>query len=110
MPKKKAIDGASLIKMVQDGVPRPEIMKKFKLKTSTQLTVAYAKAQMDAGKIPEIADGRGGGKSAPTNEVKVGKRGSLIIPKGMVESLGLGIGDTFIVKKTKAGLSLKRIK
>ena len=29
MPKKKMIDGASLIKMVEDGVPRPEIMKKY---------------------------------------------------------------------------------
>ncbi len=70
MPKKKAIDGASLIKMVEDGVPRPEIMKKFKLKTSSQLTLAYAKAQMEAGKIPEIVGGRGGAKSAPTNEVQ----------------------------------------
>lgn len=109
MPKKKQIDNKLLIKMVQDGVPRPEIMKKFKFKTSTQLTVAYAKAQMDAGKIPEIADGRGGGKSAPTNEVKIGKRGSLIIPKGIVESLGIAVGDTFAVRKTKAGISLKKL-
>ena len=41
MPKKKAIDGASLIKMVEDGVPRPEIMKKFKLKTSSTIDPMY---------------------------------------------------------------------
>lgn len=109
MPKKKMIDGASLIKMVEDGVPRPEIMKKFKLKTSSQLTIAYAKALMDKGAIPEIVGARGGAKSAPANEVKVGKRGSLIIPKGIVESVGLGIGDTFTVRKTKTGVSLKKI-
>lgn len=109
MPKKKAIDGASLIKMVEDGVPRPEIMKKFKMKTSTQLTLAYAKAQMEAGKIAEIVGGRGGAKSEPTNEVQVGKRGSLIISKGLVENLGLGIGDKFVVRKTKSGVSLKKV-
>jgi hypothetical protein len=109
MPKKKAFDGAGLIKMVEDGVPRPEIMKKFKLKTSSQLTLLYAKAQMEAGKIAEIVGGRGGGKSEPTNEVQVGKRGSLIIPKGLVENLGLGIGDKFAVRKTKAGISLKKL-
>ena len=109
MPKKKAIDGASLIKMVEDGVPRPEIMKKFKIKTSNQLTLIYARAQMEAGKIAEIVGGRGGAKSEPTNEVKVGKRGSLIIPKSMVESLGLGIGDKFVVRKTKAGIALTKI-
>ena len=95
--------------MIEDGIQRPEIMKKFQFKTSTQLNLAYLNAQMTAGKIPEIVGGRGGAKSKPTNEVKIGKRGSLIIPKGMVESLGLGIGDKFTVRKTKAGISLKKL-
>jgi AbrB family looped-hinge helix DNA binding protein len=109
MPKKKAIDGASLIKMVEAGVPRPEIMKKFKLKTSSQLTIAYAKAQMEAGKIPEIVGGRVGATAKDTNVVTVGKRGSVIIPKDMAESLGVAVGDKFIVRKTKAGIALKKI-
>ena len=49
--KKKSIDGAKLIKMVEDGVPRPEIMKKLNIKTSNQLTVAYARAQMEAARF-----------------------------------------------------------
>ena len=109
MPKKKAIDGASLIKMVEDGVTRPEIMKKFKLKTSTQLTLAYAKAQMEAGKIPEIVGGRGGATAKESNVVVIGKRGSVIIPKDMAEGLGIGVGDKFSVRKTKAGVALKKI-
>ena len=55
--KKKSIDGTKLIKMVEDKVPRPEIMKKLNIKTSNQLTLAYARAQMEAGKIPQIASG-----------------------------------------------------
>ena len=109
MPKKKAIDGAGLIKMVEDGVPRPEIMKNFKLKTSSQLTLAYAKAQMEAGKIPEIKGGRGGATAKDTNVVVIGKRGSVIIPKDMVEGLGVAVGDKFSVRKTKAGIALKKL-
>jgi AbrB family looped-hinge helix DNA binding protein len=105
--KKKSIDGAKLIKMVEEGMPRPEIMKKLNIKTSNQLTLAYARAQ--AGKIPEIAGGRGGAASGSANEITVGKRGSVIIPKDMAEGLWIAVGDKFSVKKTKAGISLKKI-
>ena len=107
--KKKSIDAAKLIKMVEDKVPRPEIMKKLNIKTSQQLTVAYARAQMEAGKIPEIAGARGGAASGDGNEVTVGKRGSVIIPKEMSEGLGIAVGDKFTVRKTKAGIALKKI-
>jgi AbrB family looped-hinge helix DNA binding protein len=107
--KKKPIDGAKLIKMVEDGVSRPEIMKKLNIKTSNQLTLAYARAQMEAGKIPQIAGGRGGAVAGAGNEITVGKRGSVIIPKPMAENLGIAVGDRFTVRKTKAGIALKKI-
>jgi AbrB family looped-hinge helix DNA binding protein len=107
--KKKSIDGAKLIKMVEDKVPRSEIMKKLNIKTSNQLTLAYARAQMEAGKIPEIAGGRRSAATGGGNEVVVGKRGSVIIPKPMTEGLGIAVGDKFTVRKTKAGIALKRI-
>ena len=109
MPKKKAIDNAKLIQMIKDGIPRPEIMKKLNIKTSNQLTVAYAKAMIDAGKIPEIVGGRGGATAKDTNVVTVGKRGSVIIPKDMADGLGIAVGDKFSVRKTKAGIALKKI-
>ena len=43
MPKRKVVDHGKLIKMVQDGAPQADIMKKFGC-TSTQLIVAYANA------------------------------------------------------------------
>ena len=107
--KNKSIDGAKLIKMVEDKVPRPEIMKKLNIKTSNQLTVAYARAQMKAGKIPEIEGGRGGAAPGGANEITVGKRGSVIISKPMAEGLGIAVGDKFSVKKIKAGIALKKI-
>ena len=107
--KRKSIDGAKLIKMVEDKLPRAEIMKKFNIKTSNQLTLAYARAQMEAGKIAEIVGGRGAAASGDANEVTVGKRGSVIIPKPMAEGLGIAVGDKFSVRKTKAGIALKKL-
>ena len=109
MPKKKTIDNAKLVKMIEEGIPRPEIMKKLNIKTSNQLTVAYAKAMMEAGKIPEIKGGRGGATAKESNEITVGKRGSVIISKDMAESLGVAVGDKFSVRKTKAGIALKKL-
>ncbi|MGA9478935.1 MAG: AbrB/MazE/SpoVT family DNA-binding domain-containing protein [Desulfobacterales bacterium] len=109
MPKKKSIDNAKLIKMIEEKIPSPEIRKKLNIKTANQLKVAYAVAMMEAGKIPEIIDGRKGAASKETNEVTVGKRGSIIIPKGMVESLGVAVGDKFSLRKTKAGIALKKL-
>ena len=108
MPKKKAIDNAKLVKMIEEGIPRPDIMKKLNIKTSQQLTVAYAKAMMDMGKIPVIKGGRSGA-AKDSNVVTVNKRGSVIIPKDMAEGLGIAVGDKFSVRKTKAGIALKKL-
>jgi AbrB family looped-hinge helix DNA binding protein len=39
----------------------------------------------------------------------VNKRGSLVIPKAVVEDLGLKEGAAFTVRPSKAGLSLKKM-
>lgn len=110
MPKKKKIDGKKLIKMVKDETPRPEIMKEFGFKTSTQLNNAYMKAVIDEGMVPDIKSGRrSAAKAKVSNEARVGKSGSLIIPKGIVADLGFVENDRFLVRKTKSGISLKRL-
>ena len=40
--------------------------------------------------------------------IGVGKRGSIVIAKDLVESLGIGAGDKFILRKTKLGIALKK--
>ena len=109
MAKKKVVDGAKLIKMVEDGFHRQEIMKKFNIKTSNQLTIAYSRALMEAGKIAQIAGGRGVASTGEGNHVVVGKRGSVIISKPLCESLGIVVGDKFTVRKTKSEIALKKI-
>jgi hypothetical protein len=109
MPKKKALDTAKLIEMVKAETPSAEIMKKMGFKTSTQLKTAYMSALIAEGKVPAIIGGRGAGKAKNIKSVGVGKRGSIIIPQDLVEGLGIDAGERFTVRKTKAGIALKRV-
>jgi hypothetical protein len=62
------------------------------------------------GKVPAIKGGRGVKKADKTKEVGVGKKGSIIISKDLVEILGIGAEDKFTVRRTKAGIALNRVK
>jgi hypothetical protein len=53
MPKKKAVDAKSLIKMFEAEETQSDIMKKFGFKTSIQPKSSYMNALIDAGKVPE---------------------------------------------------------
>jgi hypothetical protein len=108
MPKRKAIDAAKLIEMVKAETTSAEIMKKMGFKTSTQLKTAYMGALIAEGKVPAIKGGRGAGKASKVKTIGVGKRGSIVIAKDLVESLGIGAKDRFTVRKTKAGIALKK--
>ena len=109
MPKRKKIDSKGLIKMIDAGTPQPEIMEKFGFKNSSQLKVAYANAMMETGKAAKIKTGRKA-KAAPVDtKVTVNKRGTLVIPKAVIDLFGLPEGETFEAKKTKGGIQLKKV-
>ena len=109
MPKKKVVNAKKLIKMINDEKPQPEIMKAFGFKTSTQLKAAYMNALVAEGSVTGIKSGRG--KATPTisNETNVGKTGSIKISKNLVAELGFVENDKFLVRKTKSGISLKKL-
>ena len=109
MPKKKAVSSKKLIKMINDKKPQPEIMKAFGFKTSTQLKTAYMNALVAEGAVAAIKSGRGKANHTISNEVNVGKRGSIIVPQGLVDELGFVENDKFLVRKTKSGISLKKL-
>ena len=109
MPAKKKIDGAKLIKMVESGKHQREIMKELKFNTTAQFKSHYLDALMNTGKAPEIMAGRGKTKANPAKEVLVSKRGSVVIPKAMVDGMGFSEGNKFAVRKTKSGISLKKV-
>jgi hypothetical protein len=109
MPKRKTVDAAKLIKLIEDETPQAEIMKKMGFKTSTQVKTTYMNALIAEGKAVAIKGGRGAGKVEKVKLLGVGKRGSIIIPKELVEGLGVGGDDKFAVRKTKAGIALKKV-
>lgn len=109
MPKKKKVDSKTLIKAVEAGKTQAEIMSEFGYKSSAQVKTAYMNALIEAGKITPITGGRGSNPAkAKTKAVGVGKRGSIIIPKEIVDRLEIGAGDKFTIRKTRAGIALKR--
>jgi hypothetical protein len=109
MPAKKQIDGAKLIKLIEGGTLQSEIMKEFGLNTSAQLKAHYVDALMESGKAPQIKSGRGQTAATPAKEAMVSKRGSVVIAKGLIEEMGFTEGDKFSVRKTKSGISLKKV-
>lgn len=109
MPAKKKVDGAKLIKMVESGKHQQEIMKEFKFNTAAQFKAHFLDALMKAGKAPAIKSGRGKAKANSAKEVLVSKRGSVVIPKSIVDEMGFAEGNKFTVRKTKSGISLKAI-
>ena len=109
MPKKVEFDGKKLLKMIKDEVPKNEIMEKFKFKTATQLKNAHYRALVESGEVPGILGGRGAVKSEKAKLLRVGKRGSIIIAAEKVAELEIGKDDKFTVRKTKAGIALKKV-
>ena len=96
--------------MIENGSLQPEILEKFGFKNSTQLKVAYANALMNTGGAPKIK-GKGKTKKAkPVNtKVTVNGRGSLIIPKALVDSMKIKTDQAFNVKKVASGIPLKKV-
>lgn len=110
MAKKKKVDGKKLIEAIKKGTDQKEILKKFGFANSTQLKVAYTNALMEDGKVPEIkASAKGKATGKGKNEIKVNKRGSLIVPAQIAQALGYKQGDAFQIRKTKAGVALKKV-
>ncbi|WP_319524645.1 hypothetical protein [uncultured Desulfosarcina sp.] len=109
MPAKKKVDGDKLIKMVESGKHQTEIMKTFKFNTAAQFKSHLLDAYMNAGKVPEVKTGRGKAKADVSKEVQIRKTGSVVIPKVLIDEMGFKGGDTFVVRKTKAGISLRKI-
>ncbi|MBI9082931.1 MAG: AbrB/MazE/SpoVT family DNA-binding domain-containing protein [Desulfobacterales bacterium] len=89
------------------GTEHEELMKKFGFKTSNQLKVAYTNALIALGKIPAPKKGRP--KKPVSKTVTVNDRGSLVIPKKLVEALELNPGDLFKVENVQTGLFLSPV-
>ncbi len=109
MPKKKIVDLDKLLKAIESEVPAKEIMSKFDIKTSGQLKALYLDALVARGQAAAIPGRSGKAADAAREDITVNKRGSLIVPKEVVTEMGFKVGDLFSVRRTKAGVSLKKL-
>ncbi len=110
MARKKIVDYAQLVAAVESGTIANEIMDNFDINTRTQLKTLYLDALVEVGRAKTIISRvpKGGAQAKQSKEVRVNKRGSVVVPQEMVENMGFSIGDTFSIRKTKSGVSLKR--
>ena len=106
--QKKLVEHNALIQAVEMGLPKIEIMEKFGIKSPAALKVAYFDALVALDKIKNIKKGRNSEKV--DNKIRINSRGSLVIPKKLVETLDLGNSDTFEVLKNGNGILLKKMK
>ncbi len=109
MPVKKDVHLKALVDAVESGVPRREIMERFKFNSPTQVTAYYLDGLVEIGRAQAIV-GRRLKTVRKGNTVKVARRGSISIPKEMIQEMGYQAGDSFRISKTRAGVILKPLK
>jgi bifunctional DNA-binding transcriptional regulator/antitoxin component of YhaV-PrlF toxin-antitoxin module len=107
VPRKKLVEHNALLQAVEMGLPQADIMEKFGIKTSAALETAYFNALVALGKIQDINKKREPKKV--DTKVSINSRGSLVIPKKLVDFLELNVSDTFKVTKKGTGLLLKKV-
>jgi bifunctional DNA-binding transcriptional regulator/antitoxin component of YhaV-PrlF toxin-antitoxin module len=105
--KKKLVEHNALVQAVEMGRQKAEIMEKFGIKSQAALKVDYFNALVALGKIQDIKSGRKPKKI--DNKISINNRGSIVIPKKLVDSLELDESDTFEVLKNGPGLLLKKV-
>jgi hypothetical protein len=109
MPAKKKVNYKKLIEAVKSGKNQSEIIKNFNFNTAAQFKSHYLDALIQAGEAPEIKTGRASKKVETLKNTFVSKRGSVIINKILIADMGFKEGDQFSVRKTKSGISLRKL-
>lgn len=108
MAQKKLVEHNALLQAVEMGMSKDAIMEKFGIKTLAELKVAYFDAMVALDKIKDVK--KGSKPKKVDNKVSINSKGSLVIPKKLIDDLDLGEMDTFKVVKGDSGLMLKTVK
>ncbi|MEE9517690.1 MAG: hypothetical protein V3V52_11355 [Candidatus Adiutricales bacterium] len=104
MKKRRLVDSSKLIEAVESGQLDRELISKFGLETVRKQNPRTSKTEKER----VVSRRRGASSSKIKNEIKINKRGSLIVPRETVEKLGFELEDIFLVRKIRSGISLKK--
>ena len=108
LAQKKLVEHNALVQAIEMGQSQETVMAKFGIKTPAALKTAYYNALVALEKIPGLNNTRK--KKDVGNTVKINSRGSLVLPKPLVEALELSPDDQFKVEKNGNGLTLDIVK
>lgn len=108
MARKKLIEHNALLQAIEMGTPKKELQERFGFKTNSALKTAYYNALVALDKIPEVKDSNK--KKKIDTKISVNSRGSLVIPKNLVDQLDIAAEDVFDVVKNGSDLMLKKLK
>ena len=107
MAKKKLVEHNALVQAIEMGTPKNEVMEKFGIKTPAALKTAYLNALIALEKVRPMKNKRTRKKKKVSNIVQINSRGSLVIPKALVDQLELNGSDAFKVEPNGSGVYLK---
>jgi hypothetical protein len=106
--QKKLVEHNALLQAIEMGMTKETIMEKFNFKSLQEFKVAYYDALVALDKIKDVKKGRKPKKV--DNKVSINSKGSLVIPKKLIDHLDLGEMNTFRVVKGDTGLMLQTVK
>ena len=104
MAKKKLVEHNALVQAIEMGTPQQDLMEKFGFKSLSVLKTAYLNALVTLDKVPPINTKRRTKKV--DRVIQINSRGSLIIPRNLIEHLALSEKDSFKVEKNGPSVSL----
>jgi predicted ArsR family transcriptional regulator len=108
MAKRKRKPVGPITELVRKGKTDTEIMAELGIKSKATLVKRHYQEMVAAGKVRPIPKPTRGRPKTLSREMKVGKRGTVTVKANLVEMFGFKPGATFEVKKTKAGILLKK--
>ncbi|MBU2547819.1 MAG: hypothetical protein KKB20_05370 [Proteobacteria bacterium] len=104
MPKRRKVDAQKLIEAVESGRLNKDVMDTYGVGSQPQQPVKSRYRRK-----------RGAGEAVVLEtyplldvELKVNKRGSLVLPRSVIDQLGYEEGDVLVARKTKVGISLRK--
>jgi len=105
MKKRRIVDSSKLIEAVESGKLDKKIYDKFGLKSVRFRKGGKIEAKTRRRRTRQEIDS----DAVALGEIKINRRGSLVVPRALVETLGLALGNAFRVRKTRAGIYLTRL-
>ncbi len=101
MARRRKIDATKVIEAVESGRLSQSVMDSYGLEKPTSPSGRRRGGAKRGGDSVTV------GTSSVLADVTISKRGSLVLPKALVEELGFKFDDAFVARRTKVGIILK---